>query len=341
MTEVNFDKVSAWIAQTDSGLEAPLQYQLIAGGRSNLTYKITGVNGKVAVLRRPPTSHVLPTAHDMRREFRIISALHGTVVPVATPIALCEDIEVAELPFYLMSYVDGHILKETEEVERAFDQEARGKISASLVQVLSDLHSLDVDAIGLGNLAKKDSYIQRQLKRWYEQYRKSSQEINSFSPQVDRVHELLSSSVPLQRRTSVVHGDYRLDNALISDEGNVAAVLDWEICTLGDPMADLGLLVVYWADRADERSALGRATSLEGFWDRERIANQYAKTAGVDISDLGFYVAFAYWKLACILQGVYSRYLQGATGGDLSDVSSYGDQVTWLASQASKALGDQ
>lgn len=341
MTEVNFDRVSAWISGTDSGLEAPLAYQLIAGGRSNLTYKVTSVNGKVAVMRRPPTSHVLPTAHDMRREFRIISALHDTVVPVARPIALCEDLEIAELPFYLMSYVEGHILKETEEVERAFDKESRGNISASLVRVLSDLHSLDVEEIGLGTLAKKDSYIERQLKRWYEQYRKSSQEINTFSPQVDKVHELLSGSVPPQQRTSVVHGDYRLDNALISDSGEVAAVLDWEICTLGDPMADLGLLVVYWADRDEERSALGRATSLDGFWSREQIADQYAKTTGADISNLGFYVAFAYWKLACILQGVYSRYLQGATGGDLSDVSGYGEQVTWLASQALKALGDQ
>ncbi len=340
MAEVNFERVQSWIASVLTDTVAPYTFELIAGGRSNLTFRVTDARGSFFILRRPPTSHVLPTAHDMRREHTILSALAPSTVPTPTPLALCDDPEVAELPFYLMSYVEGAILREPAEVEELYSAAQRSVISQSLITVLANLHRLDIESIGLSSLAHHHGYIDRQLKRWYTQYRKSSEEIDFFVPGIDEVYQTLHSHIPEQHRVSVVHGDYRLDNTVITPAGTVAAVLDWEICTLGDPLADLGLLLVYWTDNGDERSALGRTTTLEGFWSRSQLASYYCELTGADVSTIDFYVAFAYFKLACILQGVYSRYLQGARGGDQSDVSDYGEQVAWLSQQAALVLAE-
>jgi aminoglycoside phosphotransferase (APT) family kinase protein len=207
-----------------------------------------------------------------------------------------------------------------------------------LIKVLATLHQLSIESVGLSALAQHEGYIERQLNRWFTQYRKSSEEIDQFVPGIDAAFHDLRAQIPEQRGVSIVHGDYRLDNTVIDASGGVAAVLDWEICTLGDPLADLGLLMVYWTNDSDERSALGRATTLEGFWSRSQLAEYYRELTGADTSAISFYVAFAYWKLACILQGVYSRYLQGAQGGDQSDVTGYGDQVAWLAQRAQENL---
>ena len=339
---IDADRVTEWFGANIPGVQPPLSFDLIAGGRSNLTFKVTDAAGKDYVLRRPPTSHVLPTAHDMGREFRIISALQDTPVPVAPSLGFCDDEGVNGRPFYVMGYVDGHILRDAAAAEKVLDEAARTRASESLVDVLAEIHAVDVDAVGLGQLGRRDGYIERQLKRWYGQYQKSQEGSDRTIPVVDEVHRLLSERIPEQGPAAIVHGDYRLDNTMLADDGRVLAVLDWEICTLGDPLADLGLLMVYWADADEEDHALlGIApTTLPGFLGREALKKRYAEKSGRDISALDFYVAFGYWKLACILEGVYSRYAGGAMGGDRSGFEGFADQVVRLA-EASKAAADR
>ncbi len=338
MEGLDIDSLTRWVAENVKGLEPPLHLSLITGGRSNLTFEIQDNLANRAILRRPPLSHVLPTAHDMTREFKIISALHSTDVPVPVPLALCVDPEVAELPFYVMSFVEGEILKNSAEVERTRTPASRATISKSLVSVLAKLHAVDPDSVGLGGLGRRSGYIERQLKRWYGQYTKSSQEIESYVPLIDEVYAKLSSRIPDQLGTGMVHGDYRLDNTMVAADGSIAAVLDWEICTLGDPLADLGLLMVYWAQPQDQEAPLGTVTMLDGFYTREQLAIEYHKQSQIDISNIGYYLAFGYWKLACILQGVNSRYLQGATAGDTSDVDKFDSHINWLAESAHASL---
>ena len=333
---INADNVTTWFAHHVPGSTPPLTFELVAGGRSNLTFKVTDAAGRTWALRRPPTGHVLPTAHDMGREHRVIHALSThTDVPVATPIGLCTDESVNGAPFYVMDFVDGLVLRDAKTAERlTIDQ--RRIAGDDLVDVLVRIHDADVDAVGLGDLGRRDAYIERQLKRWYGQYEKSK--MGEDKPLIDEMHARLSKAVPEQQGATIVHGDYRLDNTMLAYDGRVAAVLDWEICTLGDPLADVGLLMVYWADPSDEFAALlGSPPTLDGFPRRADIAERYAKQSGRDLSQLGFYVAFGYWKLACILQGVYERYMGGAGGGDTSGVEGFATQIERLAQMSADA----
>ncbi|MBO0728162.1 MAG: phosphotransferase family protein [Acidimicrobiaceae bacterium] len=329
---IDASKVSAWFAGNIPGVELPLRFELIAGGRSNLTFEVDDAAGRRYVLRRPPTGHLLPTAHDMAREHRIISALGPAGIPVAPALGLCEDPAVNGAPFYVMGFVEGHIIRNRDEIPEQFD---RRHVGESLADTLAAIHAVDPDAVGLGDLGRREGYISRQLKRWYGQYQASRDEQGGPDvPDVDEVHNALVECIPDQRQTGVVHGDYRLDNCVVDDRGDVAAVLDWELCTLGDPLADVGQLLVYWTEPG-ERNALGNsATADSGFLTRAQLAERYARTAGLDLGELDFYVAFAYWKLACILEGVYTRYLGGAMGKDGYDFSFYPDSIRSLASQA-------
>ncbi len=328
---IDVPKVSAWFEGNIPGAALPLTFDLIAGGRSNLTYKVTDSAGHTYVLRRPPMSHVLPTAHDMGREYRIIAALGPVGIPVAPALGYCPDEAVNTRPFYVMGYVDGHILRDTRAAE-AVSEEARTKAGQSLIDVMADLHAVDVDAVGLGDLARKEGYIARQLKRWYGQYEQSKAMGGPDEPLVDEVHDTLAGQIPEQGPAVIVHGDYRLDNTVIGDDGTVRAVLDWEICTLGDPLADLGLLMVYWTEPGDATPALMVApTTLPGFLSRAELRERYSERSGRDISDLDFYVAFGYWKLACIVEGVFARYAGGAGGGDTADYRGFAKQVRTLA----------
>ena len=319
------------------GLTGELSYDLIAGGRSNLTYRVTDGAGRNVALRRPPTGHVLPTAHDMGREFRIVSALANSPVPVAPALGFCDDIEVSGAPFYVMDFVEGAIVRSSGAAEELTETQ-RGTACASVVDVLADLHTLRPQDVGLGDLGRPDGYIERQLKRWLGQYQSmKTQEI----PTIDEVAEQLHASIPDQARTSIVHGDYRLDNVVLGESGAIKAVLDWEICTLGDPLADLGLLMVYWPDSAGEVGplAIDPPTAVPGFWKRPQLAERYAERTGADLSRLPYYTGFGYWKLACILQGVAYRYAHGAgVGGDTKAVEYLGTQVTVLADLAKEAL---
>ena len=344
MDGINEGPVTDWLVEHTPPVEPPLTFDLIAGGRSNLTYLVTDASGRRLVLRRPPISHVLATAHDMTREHRIISALAGSAVPVPTTLGLCIDEAVNERPFYVMDFVDGHILRTSAEVTAALDGKAQQAAGEDLVDVLARLHDVDVDAVGLGELGRKDGYLQRQLKRWYGQFQRSQdqeREAGVFRPApiVDEVHELLVNAAPDQQAVAIVHGDYRLDNTVVGDDGHVRAVLDWELCTLGDPLADVGILLAYWTDRG-ETDVLpgGAATTAPGFPRRAELAEMYAARSPLDLSVLPYYVAFAYWKLACIVEGVYVRYASGAMGKQDTSSAFFADMVLERAERARESL---
>ncbi len=334
---IDVDRVTAWLTANVDGALAPFSFTPIAGGHSNLTMTVVGADGRRFVLRRPPLGHVLASAHDMGREHRIISGLQSSAVPVPPIAGMCTDPDVNGTPFYVMDFVDGHVLRNAEESSAALNEAARDNASRSLVDTMAAIHRVDLGAAGLNELGRHEGYIARQLKRWYGQWNQGkTRELAA----VDRVHDRLLERIPEQGPATIVHGDYRLDNCMVNDAGDVIAVLDWEICTLGDPLADLGLLQVYWTGPGDADSAwTGSATTPTGFWNRAELATRYAEVSGRDISRLDFYVAFAYWKLACILEGVYSRYLGGALGEqDPASLDAFKQQVDAAAANADRLL---
>jgi len=330
--------VSDWFDTHIDGAKAPYRFELVAGGRSNLTFVVTDAVGQRYVLRRPPTSHVLPSAHDMGREHRIIKALEPTSVPVPPALGYCDDEAVNGRPFYVMGYVEGNIVRDIDVARRLYTPAQRRVAGEDLIDVLVELHGVDVDAVGLGDLGRRDGYIERQLRRWYGQFQQSAATQGRSVPIVDEVHDFLAARIPAQQGTAIVHGDYRLDNTMIDAEGRVAAVLDWELCTLGDPLADMGLLMVYWTEPGDDDVLLGFApTAAEGFPTRAELRQRYTGASDRDLSALDFYIAFGYWKLACIIEGVHARYVGGAMGGDRSGFEGFGQQVQALGEAARQA----
>jgi aminoglycoside phosphotransferase (APT) family kinase protein len=320
-------------------LAPPLTFTLIAGGRSNLTFRVEDAAGHVWALRRPPLHHVLPTAHDMSREYRLMHSLGPAGIPVPVTVGLCTDESVNERPFYVMEFVEGHILRSAPEAEAAFDESTRGGIGDHMADTLAALHDVEPDAVGLGDLGRHEGYIERQLKRWRGQYDQMQVAGVDHDGLVDRVSDDLARRIPKQQRTSVVHGDYRMDNVVLAADGSVRAILDWEICTLGDPLADLGLLMVYWADPTDQTAVLGLSpTTAKGFSTRADVLERYGSVSDLDISGVGYYIAFGYWKLGCILQGVYARYVAGAGAGDQGSVDSFPAQIGRLFEMAAQSL---
>ncbi|HLW45402.1 MAG TPA: phosphotransferase family protein [Acidimicrobiales bacterium] len=339
---IDVDGVTSWFAAHVPGVQPPLGFTLVAGGRSNLTYRVDGAAGAAVALRRPPVSHVLPTAHDMAREHRILTALAPTAVPVPVPLGLCEDPLVTGAPFYVMSFVDGLVLRDAESGGPLLpDHEARHAAGVGLVDTLAALHSLEPGDVGLGDLGKREGYIERQLRRWGSQFAESAAAGVAVPGLVERVGAELAARVPEQHRTTIVHGDFRIDNAVLRPDGTVAAVLDWELCTLGDPMADVGTFLDYWALPADGEPVLGRvpASALAGFPTVDELRDRYASSSGTDASNVGYFMAFGYWRLACILQGVYARYVGGAKAGDPDSVEHFPATVARLAELAAATLG--
>ena len=288
---INAESVTRWLSANVAGSVAPFHFELIAGGHSNLTFSVTDSANHHYVLRRPPLSHALASAHDMGREHRVISALQDTKVPVAPTLAMCDDVSINDAPFYVMGFVDGIIVRDPEIASSMLTPATRLQASNSLVDTMAAIHAVDPVAVGLGELGRHDGYIERQLKRWYGQWNASkTRELTA----VDRAHDELLKHLPVQGPATIVHGDYRLDNCMINSAGDIIAVLDWELCTLGDPLADLGLLMVYWSGPTDEPSGTTfGTTTAEGFLNRTQLAERYAKVSGRDISHLDYYVAFA------------------------------------------------
>ncbi len=328
--------VTDWLVERVPGLTLPLSFDLITGGASNLTFRVTDASDHRLVLRRPPTGHVLASAHDMGREYRIISALHGTSVPVAPPIGLCDDDTVNGAPFYVMGFVEGSIIFDLA-AGTAVEPDLRPVISASLVDTLVDLHALDPDAVGLGELGRKEDYCARQLRRWKRQIDEGS---DRDLPLLHELHRRLDATIPPQQGAGIVHGDYRLDNCMVDHDGTIAAVLDWELCTLGDVLADLAGMVMWWGDDVDARGRIADVpTRAEGYGSADEIITRYAARSERDLSTLGWYVAFQHWRLACISEGVRVRYAAGAMGdqeGTADEESRIG--IDYLLSGADRWL---
>lgn len=327
------DPVSEWLAANIDGLAPPFQFTLIVGGHSNLTYRVDDAKGRSCVLRRPPTGAVLATAHDMAREHRIVSAVGRSDVPVPATLGLCEDLDVNDAPFYVMDYVDGAVLNDGATTEALLSLEARRSLSEHTVDVLAALHAIEPSDIGLGDLGKREDYIARQLKRWHGQWEKSKTRELS---QMEEVFAGLSAKVPEQIGAGIVHGDYRLGNMLVNSEGRILAVLDWELCTLGDTLADVGYLLNNWFQpgetSADLQAAFG-PTSVGGFSTREEFIARYAERTGREVTAINYYRAFQYWRLAAIVEGVLARYLKGVMGNEAS-TDVFRSQVEGLANSA-------
>jgi aminoglycoside phosphotransferase (APT) family kinase protein len=329
---IDLAAVEAWLAARVDSLAPPLTCERIAGGRSNLTYRVADSAGNAFVLRRPPLGATLGSAHDMGREHRIIDALADSDVPVPPLVGFCEDESVIGAEFYVMRFVDGTVIRDKQVAESALDAGARRTAGEALVDTLAVLHAVDPESVGLGDLGRHEGYVERQLKRWKKQWDASrSRDLEAM----DETHRLLAERVPPQQGVSIVHGDYRLDNAIVGADHAIAAVVDWELCTLGDPLADVGLLLVYWSQPGDELIPLEAAPTLApGFPTRSEIVERYADRTGRDLSGIDYYVALGYWKLAAILEGVFARYAAGGYGSHGEDFEQFKTMTERLANSA-------
>jgi aminoglycoside phosphotransferase (APT) family kinase protein len=329
---VDSDRVSPWLEANIAEATAPFEFTLIAGGRSNLTYAVTDADRRRFVLRRPPLGRVLATAHDMAREHRIISAVGRTGVPVPPALGLCLDDDVNGAPFYVMGFVDGVVLDGPERAGE-LPPELRPQVSEHLIDVLADLHAVDIDEIGLGDLAKREGYVARQVKRWSTQWEQSK---TRELPMIEEVARRLGEHLPSQQGVSIAHGDYRFGNCLTDVErGRINAVLDWELCTLGDPLADVGYLGVYWYDGNTSTARANDPTPAGGFPAFTDLVERYARRTGRDMTGIDYYIAFGCWRLAVISEGVYARYMDGAMGDHAGvDVTTFKDSTEALAERA-------
>ncbi|MFE7567236.1 phosphotransferase family protein [Streptomyces sp. NPDC057539] len=294
-------------------VSGPLDARLIEGGRSNLTYAVTDTADPAHrwVVRRPPLGHVLATAHDMKREYRVIEALHPTAVPVPEPLLLCEDESVLGAPFYVMEYVAGTPYRTAEQLAPLGPERTRGAVLA-LVDTLVELHAVDPAAVGLDDFGRPDGFLERQLRRWGKQLDASrDRELAG----IDELHAALGRSLPGPPAPTVIHGDYRLDNVLIDEDDRIRAVLDWEMSTLGDPLTDLGLLVMYSTPLELTGSPISTTAEAAGHPTPGELIERYAAGSGRDTSAISWYTAFAWFKLAVILEGIHYRHTLGQTVG--------------------------
>jgi aminoglycoside phosphotransferase (APT) family kinase protein len=315
---LDLEALEGYLGPRFGGLAGALHAEVIPGGRSNLTYTVEDGQRRF-VVRRPPLAHVLPTAHDMAREYRVLAALRGTDIPVPQVIALCEDDSVIGAPFYVMEWVDGHVVRDALPAEFPDSTETRRAMSSALVAILLQLHRVDPDEIGLAGFGHPEGFLGRQVRRWWQQWEASK---TRELPSIDELRRRLDETVPAQSAPGIVHGDYRLDNVMYApaDPARIVAVIDWEMCTIGDPLCDLGLLCVYWADDPSDAAARtlhGRAlTTEDGFYKRADILRDYAAGTERNLSALDWYIALGAYKLAIIAEGITARFLMGMTVGE-------------------------
>ncbi|MEU9643119.1 phosphotransferase family protein [Streptomyces sp. NPDC048188] len=309
---LDLDRLRVLLDRERPGLvTGPLSGRLIEGGRSNLTYAVSDGAARW-VVRRPPLGHVLATAHDMRREHRVISALHPTDVPVPRPVLLCEDDEVLGAPFYVMEFVEGTPYRTAEQLAPLGPERTRAAV-LNLVDTLVGLHAVDPVEVGLANFGRPEGFLDRQLRRWAKQLDASR---NRDLAGIDELHATLGRELPRSPAPTVVHGDYRLDNVLIGGEGDeIRAILDWEMSTLGDPLTDLGLLVMYSSPLGMPDSPVSTTAQAPGHPAPAELIERYAARSGRDVSTVAWYTAFAWFKLAVILEGIHYRYTLGQTVG--------------------------
>ena len=333
------DEASLTTFLTDRGIiSGKLEFTLIAGGKSNLTYLVrNGVNE--FVLRRPPLGHVLATAHDMAREYRVIDALGGTNVPVPDAVVFCEDEAVLGAPFYVMSKLEGVSYRSQQDLR---DKEPTwvADVANAMMTTLAQLHHVDPRSVGLETFGKPEGYLARQVRTWGRQLDASrSRDI----PGIDELRAAIEADVPSERRAAIVHGDYRLDNLLVADNGTVTGIVDWEMATLGDPLADIALTLAYVEVARRQREVgifegIADACTAPGFPSDDALITAYATAGGEEITaaDLSWHLALSFYKLAAILEGIYLRHTNGQTVGDGFD--SVGDIVPLAVSAGHDAL---
>ena len=329
---INQLTVTEWLQQHIPTISPPLDFSIISGGRSNLTYTVTDANGERYVLRRPPLGNVLESAHNVVREYRIVEGVGKSDVPVARTIAACEDRSVNGADFTIVSYVDGVVLHD-EAAARQLSEAERMQLGFDVIDVLARLHLIDVDEVGLGKLGRRENYVARQLRRWSRQLEAAKERNLPAMTDMIEVRRRLEADIPTPPRASIVHGDYRLGNLIVKD-GRVQAVVDWEICTLGDPLADVGYLLNDWVQPGEEVLWGKPPTTTSGFPSRQALLQRYASITGFDVSQINFYRAFAMWRMAAILEGVRIRYLHGAYGKSTFDLDRLAVSVVKLAESA-------
>lgn len=335
-------RVAGWLEREVNDARGPFEFVLIAAGGSNLTYRVTDSAGHVYALRRPPVTARIATAHDMGREWRIIRALGAgrTGVPVPGALAYCKDPEVTGAEFYVMDFVGGLILRDLASAKHLSPEQCQ-RATESLIDVQIAYQGVDVDAVGLGDLGPREGYVSRQLRRWKKQVETAK---TRELPLLDELHAKLSARIPSEAAPVLVHGDYRFDNTVLSDDMRVLAVLDWELCTIGDPLADFVWSLMYWADPGDPFSwMISPPTLAPGFMRREQVKQLYAARSGRDLSCLDYYVVFCWWKQACIVEGVYARLKAGARGGmhvtsSLDDVGRRVEAMLEIAAELARRL---
>jgi len=322
-----------WFTAT-VGAAAPLRFERLAGGYSNLTFLVSDAAGERWVLRRPPMGHVLATAHDMDREGGIIAALAGTGVPVPAVLGRTADPRWNGAPFFVMSFVPGQVLRTPADAAGLAGDDLT-TIAYGLFDVLAAIHAVDLAAAGLDHLARSGSYAERQLRRWHRQW----QDIRTRDlPLMDEVFAELAAQVPEQSEVTLIHGDYRLDNVILGAGLRISAVLDWELATAGDPLADLGLALAYWTEPHEAGQLPPAPTDAPGFPARREVAARYLERSGRPGGDLSFYVALAHWKIACMAEGVYTRHLSGDMGTSGADMDLLRRQPGMRARAARRVL---
>jgi aminoglycoside phosphotransferase (APT) family kinase protein len=332
---LSVEPVARWVLEHVPGLTAPLRAAALSGGHSNLTFTLTDATGRRCVLRRPPLGEEPGGAHDMRREYRVIAALRATTVPVAAALALCEDTDVNGPAFYVMAHVDANVVDNPVAAERSLPSaHLRRRASEQLVDVLADLHRVDVDAVGLGDVGKREDFLARQLHRMSRVW---AQTKTRELPLVDELHGRLARRAPAQRYTGIVHSDYRFGNVMLAADGTLAAVLDWELWTLGDVLADVGFMLNNWYEPGDDTPLVWMEvppTVAGGFATRDEVVERYAVRTGFDLGDIEFYRAFQHWKVAILAEGVKRRYEQASLAPADVDFAHLDRRVVDLAEQA-------
>ncbi|WP_205875363.1 phosphotransferase family protein [Mycobacterium camsae] len=312
--------LDGYLRSLDIPREGELRGEFISGGRSNLTFRVYD-DATSWIVRRPPLHGLTPSAHDMAREFKVVAALQDTAVPVARAIALCEDDTVLGAPFQIVEFVAGQVVRRRSQLESLGRRSIDGCVD-SLIRVLVDLHSLDPPAIGLGDFGKPDGYLERQVRRWGSQWDLVRLPEDRRDDDVARLHSALEQHIPQQSRTSIVHGDYRIDNTILDadDPTIVRAVVDWELSTLGDPISDAALMCVY------RDPALDLIIDTQAAWtspllpSADELADRYSLVSGHQLGQWEFYMALAYFKLAIIAAGIdFRRRMSEQAEGQVSD----------------------
>ena len=311
---LDLDRLAVWFGDHIPGFGRSgqrLSAELIAGGKSNLTYVVTD-DVQEWIVRRPPLGHVLATAHDMGREYRVMTALRDTAVPVPRTYGLCEDEAVLGARFYVMQRVQGAPYRRASELIALGPVRTR-TVSARMVDTLGALHLVDPGTVGLTDFGRPEGYLARQVSRWKKQLDAS---YSRDLPAADELHARLAASIPAESAVGIVHGDYRLDNVLMDEHDRPAAVLDWEMATLGDPLSDLALMLIYHRVASISGDVVTDASLAPGFLDEQDVIARYAEVTGRDLTDLGFHLGLAAYKLAAILEGIHYRFQHGQTVGE-------------------------